>query len=63
MSRRTDTTIMQGTISAEEAAFLIQRLAEALATGDKRIAIRIDQHDNLWVGDRCAATIRDEVTA
>lgn len=54
---------MNGTISANEAASLIQRLAESLAEGEKRIPIVIEEtggSHNVWIGDRLAATIRRE---
>ena len=54
---------MNGTITANEAASLIQRLAESLAEGGKHIPIVIEEtggSHNVWVGDRLAATIRNE---
>jgi RNase adaptor protein for sRNA GlmZ degradation len=56
---------MNGTITANEAASLIQRLAEALAEGRKHIPIVIEEtggSHNVWVGDRLAATIREEAS-
>lgn len=59
---------MNGIITADDAAFLIQRLAEALAAGAKNITVAIDEsatntYGNVWVNERIAATIRNEVNA
>jgi hypothetical protein len=54
---------LTGTITADDAAFLIQRLAEALARGHKYLDFTIDGSGNIRVAGHVAATIREEGTA
>jgi hypothetical protein len=53
---------MNSTIGVVDAVSMIQRLADELGTGKQKIAIRIEDNGNVWVGERLAMTIR-EVTA
>jgi len=54
---------MKGTLTANDAAFLIQRLAEELARGTKAIDFNIDKYNNIRIGGYVAATVWDEGNA
>ena len=54
---------MKGTITANDAASLIQRLAESLASGLTNIPVNIDERNNVWIDERVAATIRNRGSA
>jgi hypothetical protein len=51
-----------GFLERSDAVDLIQRLAQELGTTSHAIPIRIDDNGNLWIGERCAATIRTGAT-